>query len=92
LAITWLTSFEQLGEAARTLLRRLAWLSPAPIPESLLEVPIAGEAPNPDGAFDALVELESLSLLKRSDEAPQLWCTGWCRRYAAAAGVGAGAP
>ncbi|GDX74491.1 hypothetical protein LBMAG40_11480 [Cyanobium sp.] len=26
LAITWLTSFEQLGEAARTLLRRLAWL------------------------------------------------------------------
>ncbi len=71
LAITWLTSFEQLGEAARTLLRRLAWLSPAPIPESLLEVAIAGEAPNPGGAFDALVELEGLSLLNRSSEAPQ---------------------
>jgi hypothetical protein len=71
LAITWLTSFEQLGEAARTLLRRLAWLSPAPIPESLLEVAIAGEAPNPGGAFDALVELEGLSLLNRSGEAPQ---------------------
>ena len=71
LAITWLTSFEQLGEAARTLLRRLAWLSPAPIPESLLEVAIAGEAANPGGAFDALVELEGLSLLNRSCEAPQ---------------------
>ena len=35
LAITWLTSFEQLSEEARTLLRRLAWLSPAPIPENL---------------------------------------------------------
>jgi tetratricopeptide (TPR) repeat protein len=71
LAITWLTSFEQLGEAARSLLRRLAWLSPAPIPESLLEVPIAGEAANPGGAFDALVELEGLSLLNRSSESPQ---------------------
>ena len=71
LAITWLTSFEQLGEAARTLLRRLAWLSPAPIPESLLEVAIAGEAANPGGAFAALVELEGLSLLNRSSEAPQ---------------------
>jgi tetratricopeptide (TPR) repeat protein len=71
LAITWLTSFEQLGEAARPLLRRLAWLSPAPIPESLLEVAIAGEAPNPGGAFDALVELEGLSLLNRSGEAHQ---------------------
>ena len=71
LAITWLTSFEQLGEAARTLLRRLAWLSPAPIPESLLELAIAGEAPNPGGAFAALVELEGLSLLNRSGEAPQ---------------------
>ena len=70
LAITWLTSFEQLGEAARSLLRRLAWLSPAPIPESLLEVPIAGEAANPGGAFAALVELEGLSLLNRSGEAP----------------------
>ena len=71
LAITWLTSFEQLGEAARTLLRRLAWLSPAPIPESLLELAIAGEAPNPGGAFAALVELEGLSLLNRSGEVPQ---------------------
>ena len=70
-AITWLTSFEQLGEAARSLLRRLAWLSPAPIPENRLEVAIAGEAPNPGGAFDALVELEGLSLLNRSGESPQ---------------------
>ena len=71
LAITWLTSFEQLSEEARTLLRRLAWLSPAPIPESLLDVPIAGEAANPGGFFDGLVELEGLSLLNLSCEAPQ---------------------
>ena len=71
LAITWLTSFEQLSEEARTLLRRLAWLSPAPIPESLLDVPIAGEAANPGGFFDGLVELEGLSLLNRSGEALQ---------------------
>jgi tetratricopeptide (TPR) repeat protein len=71
LAITWLTSFEQLSEEARTLLRRLAWLSPAPIPENLLDVPIAGEAENPGGFFDGLVELEGLSLLNRSGEAPQ---------------------
>ena len=32
---------------------------------------IAGEAANPGGAFDALVELEGLSLLNRSGEAPQ---------------------
>ena len=71
LAITWLTSFEQLSEEARTLLRRLAWLSPAPIPESLLDVPSPGEAANPGVVFDALVELEGLSLLNRSGEAPQ---------------------
>ena len=36
-----------------------------------MELAISGEAPNPDGAFDALVELEGLSLLNRSGEAPQ---------------------
>lgn len=34
LATTWLTSYQQVSEAARTLLRRLAWLLPEAIPES----------------------------------------------------------
>jgi tetratricopeptide (TPR) repeat protein len=36
-----------------------------------LDVPIAGEAANPGGFFDGLVELEGLSLLNLSCEAPQ---------------------
>jgi tetratricopeptide (TPR) repeat protein len=74
-AITWLTSFEQLGEAARKLLRRLAWLSPEPIPESLLEVALPGveaiAAAEAGAAMDALVELEDFSLVNRSVEAPE---------------------
>jgi len=62
---------ELLGEETRKLLSRLAWLSPAPIPENLLEEPIAGEAANPAEAFDALAELEGLLLLNRSGETPQ---------------------
>jgi hypothetical protein len=38
LATTWLTSYREVGDGARTLLRRLAWQAPEPIPESLLEV------------------------------------------------------
>jgi hypothetical protein len=40
-ATTWLTSFQQLSAAAQMLLRRLAWLSSEPIPESILEVAVA---------------------------------------------------
>jgi hypothetical protein len=40
-ATTWLTSFQQLSASAQALLRRLAWLSPEPIPESILEVAVA---------------------------------------------------
>jgi hypothetical protein len=39
-AVTWQTSFDQLGGPARRLLQRLAWLAPEPIPESLMEVPV----------------------------------------------------
>jgi hypothetical protein len=62
-AITWQTSFERLGEPARLLLQRLAWLAPAPIPESLLEVtvPDVGQADRAD-PFGALTELDSYSL------------------------------
>ncbi|WP_291991823.1 tetratricopeptide repeat protein [Candidatus Accumulibacter sp. ACC003] len=66
-AVTWQTSFEQLGEPARRLLRRLAWLAAAPIPESLLDVAAAGAAAE-DDAYAALAELESYSLVTRADE------------------------
>ena len=69
-AITWQTSFDQLGEPARRLLQRLAWLAPEPIPESLLDVPV----PELDAAeadpFGALAELESYSLVTRAADTP----------------------
>jgi tetratricopeptide (TPR) repeat protein len=83
LATTWLTSYQQVSEAARTLLRRLAWLSPEPIPESLLEVAvpasgwmdrilavcqsILGKKRFPDWT-EALAELDSFCLLDLSAE------------------------
>ncbi|MEY4806680.1 MAG: hypothetical protein RLZZ206_1069, partial [Cyanobacteriota bacterium] len=68
-ATTWLTSFQQLSAGAQTLLRRLAWLSPEPIPDSLLDVAVPagnGDIPEPIEAMDALVELASYSLVSRS--------------------------
>jgi tetratricopeptide (TPR) repeat protein len=70
-ATTWLTSFQQLSAAAQTLLRRLAWLSPEPIPEFLLEVAVPagdGDTSEPIEAMDALVELDRYSLVSRSRE------------------------
>ncbi|WP_207896429.1 tetratricopeptide repeat protein [Nitrosomonas sp. Nm84] len=66
-AVTWQTSFDQLIESAQQLLQHVAWISPAPIPESLLEMPI------PDGRietdpFTALAELESYSLVTRTND------------------------
>jgi tetratricopeptide (TPR) repeat protein len=68
-ATTWLTSFQQLSTEAQTLLRRLAWLSPEPIPESLLDVAFpldVGDTAEPIEAMDALVELDRYSLVSRS--------------------------
>jgi tetratricopeptide (TPR) repeat protein len=68
-ATTWLTSFQQLSASAQALLRRLAWLSPEPIPESLLEVAVPkgdGDTAQPIEAMDALVELDRFSLVSRS--------------------------
>jgi tetratricopeptide (TPR) repeat protein len=68
-ATTWLTSFQQLSVAAQTLLRRLAWLSPEPIPESLLEVAVPandGDTAEPIEAMESLVELDRYSLVSRS--------------------------
>lgn len=70
LATTWLTSYLQVESSARTLLRRLAWLSPEPIPESLLEVEVPRDSQAASGARDALLQLEAYSLVAISGEAP----------------------
>lgn len=64
-AITWQTSFAELSAPARDLLHRLAWLSPQPIPESLLDVHVPDQ-PEED-LREALAELESYSLVMRDD-------------------------
>jgi len=72
-AVTWQTSFDQLTEPARLLLNLLAWFAPDPIPESLLDVPIAEEdasdTETPSDPHDALSNLEAYSLVTRADEA-----------------------
>ena len=44
LAATWATSVEKLSPESRRLLDRLAFFAPDPIPESLLDVAMPGEA------------------------------------------------
>ncbi|HEY4593091.1 MAG TPA: restriction endonuclease, partial [Thermoanaerobaculia bacterium] len=68
-AVTWQTSVDRLSAPARRLLERLAWLGPEPIPESLLDVPVPDSPEEPDRR-DALVELETYSLVTRDDESP----------------------
>ena len=68
-AVTWQITFDQLGEPARQLLQRLAWLSPAPIPEMLLDVPVA-DGENEADPFTALAELEAYSLVTRASDSP----------------------
>ncbi|MFM7641510.1 MAG: NB-ARC domain-containing protein, partial [Cyanobium sp.] len=70
LATTWLTSYQQADPPARTLLRRLAWFSSEPIPESLLEVEVPGDPEASAGAWEAISQLEAYSLVNRSAEAP----------------------
>jgi tetratricopeptide (TPR) repeat protein len=74
-AVTWQTSFDQLSEPARDLLRLLAWLAPNPIPEFLLETeaPGIGEGvPITTQAMRAvLVELKKYSLATRDSNAPE---------------------
>ncbi|MEM7456888.1 MAG: NB-ARC domain-containing protein, partial [Planctomycetota bacterium] len=58
-ATTWQTTFDQLSEPAQDLLKTLAWFSPEPIPESILE-----SYPIEDcDAYDLLAELESWSIV-----------------------------
>ena len=66
---TWQTTFDQLSESARQLLQHLAWLSPAPIPESLLDILIDdGEKKN--DPYTDLAELESYSLVTHATDSP----------------------
>lgn len=65
-AITWQTSFDQLSNDGKILLNRLAWLSPEPIPKTLLETE-PEEAEKID-AQAAWVELKKYSLISSRDD------------------------
>ncbi len=67
-AITWQTSVDQLGEPARTLLQRLAWLAPEAIPNTLLTVSADGELELDKRR--ALAELDTYSLVTRDRNSP----------------------
>jgi tetratricopeptide (TPR) repeat protein len=69
-AVTWQTTFDQLGEPARNLLRMFAWLAPDPIPEALLDTPLYDARQDEATSRDALADLEAYSLVTRDDESP----------------------
>jgi tetratricopeptide (TPR) repeat protein len=62
LATTWATSVARPSPESHRLLDRLAFLAPEPIPDSLLEVAVPGEAPNYD-AYEARGGLYAYSLI-----------------------------
>jgi tetratricopeptide (TPR) repeat protein len=64
LATTWATSVARLSPKCRRLLDRLAFLAPDPIPDSLLDVAVPGEAPDYD-AYEARAGLYAYSLITR---------------------------
>ena len=62
LATTWATSVARLSPESRRLLDRLAFLAPDPVPDSLLDVAVPGEAPDYD-AYKARGGLYAYSLI-----------------------------
>ena len=62
LATVWATSFDRLSPESRRLLDRLAMLAPDPIPDSLLDVAVPGEADGYD-AYAARAGLYAYSLI-----------------------------
>ena len=62
LATTWATSVARLSPESRRLLDRLAFLAPEPVPDSLLDVAVPGEAPDTD-AYEARGGLYAYSLI-----------------------------
>ena len=65
LAATWAASVEKLSPESRRLLDRLAFLAPDPIPDSMLDVVIPGEADD-HNAHEARAGLYDYSLITRS--------------------------
>jgi tetratricopeptide (TPR) repeat protein len=65
LAATWAASVEKLTPESRRLLDRLAFLAPDPIPDSLLDVAVPGEAADWD-AHEARAGLFAYSLISRA--------------------------
>lgn len=61
LAATWAASVEKLSPESRRLLDRLAFLAPDPIPDSLLDVAVPGEAADYD-PYEARAGLYAYSL------------------------------
>jgi tetratricopeptide (TPR) repeat protein len=64
LAATWAASVEKLTPESRRLLDRLAFLAPDPVPDSLLNVGVPGEASDTD-AYEARAGLYAYSLITR---------------------------
>src|SRR6202034_2039613 len=64
LATTWATLVARLSPESRRLLERLAFLAPDPVPDSLLDVAVPGEALAPD-AYSARAGLFAYSLITR---------------------------
>ena len=68
-AATWQTSVDQLSEAGRRLLERLAFLAPDPVPMLLLDVAVPGT--DAEDLYDGLVDLTAVSLAMRDPEGEQ---------------------
>jgi tetratricopeptide (TPR) repeat protein len=67
LAMTWTTSVARLSPESRRLLDRLAFLAPDPVPDSLLDVAVPGEAAGHD-AYEARSGLYAYSLITRATQ------------------------
>ena len=67
LATVWTTSVARLTPESRRLLDRLAFLAPDPIPDSLLDVAVPGEAAGA-GATSARAGLYAYSLITRATQ------------------------
>ena len=73
LATTWAASVERLSPESRKLLDRLALFAPEPIPDSLFDVSVPGEAPGYDVA-EARAGLADYSLITQAKgDAAQGW-------------------
>ena len=68
-AMTWQTSVDQLGDAARDLLGWLSWLAPEPVPEALLET-LDEDGESHEDLLEVLAELEGYSLVTRDRDRP----------------------